>query len=166
LALTTKGMVLVVFVVAIVEALILNPIRFHQTAQADGHTMPVPVLWEPVKNPGSGVAVAYQHEWSRLLGPASVAITAPESDSVAPWTADQARKQLRFLGVLQSRNKDYSDPQYFDVSGNKFQSVCQETTVKGNQAMLCFVVGTRLEFSYLGGKRYEPAARKMVAELN
>jgi hypothetical protein len=166
LALSTKGIVPIVVAVTIVEALILNPIRFHQTAQADGHTMSVPVFWEPVKNPGSAVAVAYQHEWSRLVGQASVAITDRGADSAAPWTADEARKQLAFLGVLQSRNKDYTDPRFFDLSGNKFSSVCQETTVKGNEAMLCFVVGTPLQFSYLGSKTYEPAARKMLASLN
>src|ERR1039458_8036195 len=86
LALSTKGIVPIVVAVTIVEALILNPIRFHQTAQADGHTMSVPVFWEPVKNPGSAVAVAYQHEWSRLVGQASVAITDRGADSAAPWT--------------------------------------------------------------------------------
>ncbi len=61
--------------------------------------------------------------------------------------------------MLQSRNQDYTDPQTFDVSGRKFTSACQEATVKGNQAMICLVVGTRLEFSYLGSKKYEPVAR-------
>ena len=37
LALTTKGIVLTVVAVAIVEALILNPIRFHQAARGDGY---------------------------------------------------------------------------------------------------------------------------------
>jgi hypothetical protein len=166
LALSTRGIVLIVVAVAIVEALILNPIRFHQTAQADGHSMPVPAFWKPVKNPDNGVAVAYQHEWSRLVGQASVAMAERGADSTSPWTTDAARKQLAYLGLLQSRNKDYSDPRYFDLSGNKFLSVCQETTVKGNEAMLCFVVGTRLQFSYLGSQRYEPVARKMLTSLH
>lgn len=165
--LSTKGIVLIVVAVTVVEALILNPIKFRQVAKADGYTMRVPVLWKPVKNPGDGVTVAYQHEWSRLAGAGSVAIVDPPPDSrEGPWTTDDARKELAFLGNLQSRNKDYSDPQTFDVSGGRYFSTCQEATVKGNEAMICFVVGTRLEFSYLGSKRYEPAARTMLASLN
>src|SRR5580692_6100117 len=167
LELSTKRIVLIVVVVTAVEALILNPVKFRQVAKANGYTMQVPVFWKPVKNPGDGVTVAYQHEWSRLVGPGSVAIVdRPPDSKEGPWTTDDARKELVFLGNLQSRNKDYTDPETFDVSGGKYSSSCQEATVKGNQAMICFVVGTRLEFSYLGSKRYEPAARTMLASLN
>lgn len=167
LELSTRGIVLIVVAIAVVEALILNPIKFRQVAQAGGHTMQVPVLWKRVKNPGEGVTVAYQHEWSRLAGPGSVAIVdRPPDSKEGPWTMDDARAELVFLGNLQSRNQDYADPQTFDVSGRKFTSACQEATVKENQAMICLVVGTRLEFSYLGSRKYEPVARTMLASLN
>jgi hypothetical protein len=36
----------------------------------------------------------------------------------------------------------------------------------GDQALTCYIVGTRLQFSYLGSGRYEPSALKMLASLH
>ena len=166
-ALTAKGMVLIVVAVAIVEALILNPIRIHQTARVDGYSMQVPLLWKPVKHLREDVKAAYQREWV-VSESDSVALadrTGPDFRN-APWTEESARREQATLVEFQRRNPDFTDPQSFDLHDGKFTSVCEEAKVKGYQALVCYIVGTPLQFSYLGSATYEPAARKMLASLN
>jgi hypothetical protein len=167
LELSTKGIVLIVVAVAIVEGLILNPIRFHQTARVDGYSMQVPVLWKPVKHPREGIIAGFQREWV-VFESDGVALgdrSGPDSRN-APWTMESAQREQATVLEFQGRNPDFSDPQLFDLHDGKFTSICEEAKVKGYQALVCYVVGTPLQFSYLGSKTYEAAARKMLASLN
>jgi hypothetical protein len=156
--------VLIVLLVAIGEGFFVNPIRFHQTAVIDGFTIHLPVLWAPVKNPGQGVALAFRREWARS-GSVAVLDRRGVDPKNTPWTMDAAGKERAIVNTLQGRNPDFKDARDFNLMDGRFTSVCQEATVKGENALVCFVVGTPLEFSYLGSPSYEPVAREMIATL-
>jgi hypothetical protein len=157
-------LVLLVLLVAVGEVLWVNPIRFHRRVTIDGYTVHVPVLWTPVKDPGQGVTFALRREWTRSA--AVAVIDRRQADAASgPWTMEQARKEQALVSAMQSRNPDFHDARTFDVAG-KFTAVCQEATAKGNEALVCFLVGTPLEFSYLGSARYEPDARRMIGSVD
>jgi hypothetical protein len=156
--------ILIVLLVAIGEGLFVNPIRLHQTAAIDGFTIHIPVLWTPVKNPGQGVALAFRREWARS-GSVAILDRRGVDPKNTPWTMDTAAKERAIVSTLQGRNPDFKDARNFNLTDGRFTSECQEATVKGDSALVCFVVGTPLEFSYLGSPSYEPVARDMIASL-
>jgi hypothetical protein len=148
--------------------LALNPIRFHQTASADGLTMQVPVLWTPMKTTGKEMPVALRREWSPFL-PAGIVNLMDRTQQDAkkgPWSLDEAHQQQTLLVFLQGKDHRFSEIHSFDTKAGIRTAVCEGATLNGaDHALICYIVGTPLQFSFEGSPRSEPAALKMLASL-
>jgi hypothetical protein len=141
-----------------------NPIRFHQTVRVDGLTMQLPVFWTPVKDPGEGMLIALRREWG--AGTVDVMDRTVFGKKKQPWTMNEARHEQAGLVALQAKDGRFSNPRFLDLNAGRFPAACEEATVNGDEALTCYIVGTPLQFSYLGSRKYEPAARRMLASLN
>lgn len=142
-----------------------NPIRFHQTASVDGYTLAVPVLWTPVKDPPRGVKLALRREWA-LSGTIDVMDRTRTSPKSGTWTTEAARAEQAGLEAAQTKDGRFNNPKLLDLNAGKFQAVCEEATVGGNLALTCYLVGTPLQFSYLGDISHEAEAKKMLNSLH
>jgi hypothetical protein len=162
-----KAIYLIVVLIVVGEALVHNPIRFHQTVTVDGLTMDVPVLWTPVKNPtgGAGVVAALRREWARS-GTVDVADRAAVNPTGGPWTEQTAERQREFINAIQQKDPRFSNTRFMDLPAGRFHAVCGEADFSGNQALTCYVVGTQLQFSYLGSSSGEADAKKILASLH
>jgi len=159
-----RVMLLVVVLAAVGYLLFKNPIRFHQTVQVNGLTMEVPALWTPVKDPGEGMVIALRREWG--AGTADVMDRTLFGKKQQPWTTNEARHEQAGLVALQAKDGRFTNPRFLDLNAGRFTAACEEATVEGNEALTCYIVGTTLQFSYLGSRRSEPAARRMLASLH
>ena len=160
-----RVMLVVVVLAAVGYLLFKNPIRFHQTVQVNGLTMQIPVLWTPVKYPGEGMLVAVRREWAQS-GTVDLMDRTVFGKKEGPWLMNEARHEQAGLVALQAKDGRFTNPRFLDLNAGKFTAACEEATVEGNEALTCYIVGTTLQFSYLGSRRYEPAARRMLASLN
>jgi hypothetical protein len=162
--------VLAVGVVAVLAGyeLSLNPIHFHQTVQADGHTIAVPVFWTPVKSPGDNILVGLRHEWEPFVRAGTVTLMdrSKLDRTDGPWTMTGARRQQVDLVAFQAKDGRFSNPQLMDLNAGKYTGVCEEATTGKNQALICYIVGTPLQFTYLGSRSGEADARRMLASLD
>ena len=146
------------------EALVRNPVHFHQTVQAAGYTMRVPMWWTPVKNPGSGMLVALRREWARS-GTVDVMDRTAFGPKDSAWTMGAARHEQVSIVALQAKDGRFTNQAVLDLNAGKFTAVCEEASIGGNQALACYIVGTPLQFAYLGSASYEADAREMLASL-
>jgi len=149
--------------------LVLNPIHFHQTASADGLTMQVPVLWTPMETIGKEMPVALRREWSPFLpaGMVNLLDRTQKDATKGTWSLEEAHKQQAFLAFLQSKDHRFSEIHSFDTRAGSRAAVCEGSTLNGtDHALICYIVGTPLQFSFEGSPRSEPAARKMLVSLN
>lgn len=153
----------IVLLIAVGYVLHSNPIRFHQTVRVDGLTMRVPVLWTQVKDPGEGMLVALRREWGS--GTVDVMDRTVFGRKQQPWTMGEARHEQAGLVALQAKDGRFSNPRFLDLDAGRFTAACEEASVEDNEALTCYVVGTQLQFSYLGSRKHEPAARRMLASL-
>jgi hypothetical protein len=162
-----KAIYILVILIVVGEALIHNPIRFHQTVTMDGVTMDVPVLWTPVKDPsgGAGVVAALRREWARS-GTVDVTDRAIVNPTGGPWTEQTAERQREFINAIQQKDQRFSNTRFMELPAGRFHAICGEANFSGNQALTCYVVGTRLQFSYLGSSTREADAEKMLASLH
>ncbi len=163
-----KLLVVVVVLLGVVYALVQNPVRFHQTVRLWDVTMQVPVLWTPVKNPDGRMLVALRREWAGS-GTVDVMDRTNFGDRFGgkkgPWTLESAHQAQVTLVPLQAKDGRFSDPKVFDLPAGRFTAVCEEATFGGGRALTCYIVGTPLQFSYLGSSAHEVEARKMLASL-
>jgi hypothetical protein len=166
-ALLEKVIYLLVVLIVVGETLVHNPIHFHQTVTVDGLTMDVPVLWTPVKNPGggAGVVAALRREWARS-GTVDVTDRAVVNPTGGPWTEQTAERQREFINAIQQKDPRFSNTRFMDLPAGQFGAICGEADFSGNQALTCYVVGTRLQFSYLGSSSREADAKEMLASLH
>lgn len=162
--------VLVVVVVLVVAGYELahNPIRLHQVVEADGLTMQVPAWWTPVtdsdKQAEKGILVALRREWA-FSGTVTVMDRKTVDPENKPWSMNGARRQQVDIVAVQKHDGHFSDPQFLDLKAGEHRAACEEARTAGKQALICYVVGTPLEFTYLGSARYEGAARGILASL-
>lgn len=149
--------------------LALNPIHFHQTASADGLTMQVPVLWTPMKTTGKEMPVALRREWSPFL-PAGIVNLMDRTQNDAkkgPWSLDEAHQQQALLVFLQGKDHRFSDIHSFDTKAGSRTAACEGSTLNSDYyTLICYIVGTPLQFSFQGSRYSEPAAQRMLASLN
>ena len=160
-----RAVYLLVVLIVVGEVLFHNPLRFNQTVQAAGLTMRVPILWTPVKNQGGGMLVALRREWVRS-GTVDIMDRTANGAKNGPWTMEAARREQVSVVVLQAKDRRFSNPKVMDLAAGRFTAVCEEASFDADQALTCYIVGTPLQFSYLGNRSYEPDARKMLASLN
>lgn len=154
----------VVILLGVAYSLVQNPLRFHQTVRIGGYTMQMPMLWTPVKDPGAGMLLALRREWARS-GTVDFMDRRPIDPQNRPWTLDDARRERAVVLMLQGKDKRFSDPQMLELDGRRFRSVCAEASFSGSKALTCYLVGTPLQFSYLGASRYESEARRMLESV-
>jgi hypothetical protein len=163
-----KLLVIIVCLLGVAYALVQNPIRFHQTVRLSDTTMQVPLFWTPVKNPDGRMLVALRREWA-WLGTVDVMDRTKFGDRFGekkgPWTLESAHQAQVTLVPLQAKDGRFSDPKVFDLPAGRFTAVCEEATFGGGRALTCYIVGTPLQFSYLGSIAHEADARKMLASL-
>jgi hypothetical protein len=162
--LSEKLLVVVVCLLGVAYALVQNPVRFHQTVRLGDVTMQVPVLWTPVKNPGGGLLVALRREWA-WSGTVDVMDRTVFGEMKGPWTVESAHQAQITLVPMQAKDGRFKDPKVFDLPAGRFTAVCEEATFGSGRALTCFIVGTPLQFSYLGSSGHEADARKMLASL-
>ena len=166
--LSEKLLVVIVILLGVVWALVQNPVRFHQRVWLGAVTMQVPVLWTPVKNPDGRMLVALRREWS---GSGTVDVMDRTNfgdrfgEKKGPWTLESAHQAQVTLVPLQAKDGRFSDPKVFDLPAGRFTAVCEEATFGRGKALTCYIVGTPLQFSYLGSSGHEVEARKMLASL-
>jgi hypothetical protein len=145
-----------------------NPIRLHQTAHAGGLTMQVPSTWTPMETSGNNFPVSLHREWFPFLplGNVSVMDHSAFPRSSGPWTMETARKMQ--AGIVAARNQiaDYSNMSTFDLKAGDRTAVCIESTLSGSRILDCTIVGTPLQFSFIGSRFSEPSAERMLASLN
>jgi hypothetical protein len=155
----------VVVLIAAGYLLFHNPLHFRRAVQVGGLAMEVPMLWTPVKNPDQGMLIALRREWAQS-GTVDVMDRTVFGKRREPWTLLDARHEQAGLAALQAKDGRFSNPRFLDLNAGRFTAACEEAAIGGNEALTCYVVGTPLQFSYLGSRRYEPAARRMLGSLH
>jgi hypothetical protein len=146
-----------------------NPIRFHQTAHAGGLTMQVPSNWTPMKSSGNYVPVSLRREWAPFMpsGFVSVMDQSEFETKHGPWTMEAALKSQANLVALRGKVANYSNTTSFDLKAGDQTAVCVESTLDGrSHSLACPIVGTLLQFSFIGSRFAEPDAERMLASLN
>ena len=171
MAMTVRSRVVRSGVVLIILAgymLYSNPIRFHQTVHAGGLTMQVPSTWTPMKTPGTKIPVVLHREWFPFLSEGNVTVidypVIPRKSGL--WTMEVARKTQSDLVYLRSKVTAFSNTSTFDLKAGDRTAVCIESTLRASHTLNCFIVGTPLQFSFMGSRFAEPSAERMLASLN
>ena len=163
-----RRVLLVMLALCVVFLLLQNPIRFNQTAHAGGLSMKVPVLWTPMNVGGKGMPIALRREWAPFVPAGSVNVmdwTAMGSNE-GPWTATRARALQADAMSGMSKDSHFSDVKALDLKVGSRTAVCEESTLNRHyRSLICYIVGTPLQFSFGGSPSTEPAAEKMLASL-
>ena len=154
--------------VFLVVMLYSNPIRFHQTAHAGGLTMQVPSNWTPMKSSGNYVPVSLRREWAPFMpsGFVSVMDQSEFETKHGPWTMDTVRRMQTGIVAARSKVTAFSNTSTFDLKAGDRSAVCIESTLMASRTLNCFIVGTPLQFSFMGSRFAEPSAERMLASLN
>lgn len=160
-----KLLLLVVVLIPIGDALYNNPIHLHQSVKVTDLTMDVPMWWARTQPPRPEMLVAYRREWARS-GAIDIVDRARVNPSLGVWTLDAAQRARGFIVAVQQKDPRFSGQRFLEAKAGNFQALCTESTLAGDQALTCYILGTRLQFSYWGPKLYEPAAVKMLASLH
>ena len=152
-----------------------NPIRLHQKVEIAGVTVPVPFGWVMSTTRSQMYADAYVNIRRVPIPflPIRPWITVMISRGLRtgePYTMDSARRaQAKFFNFY-GNTAFYSNQRTFGLSAGKFPSLCAGATMHvqtGNSQMLsCFVVGTPLQFNFMGSQSVDYAAERMLASLN
>jgi hypothetical protein len=160
------GIGLIVFAVV---TLYSNPIRFHQTAHAGGLTMQVPSTWTPMKNIGNEFPVVLRREWTPFLPSGTITVLDRTESQTKnwSWTMEDTRKAMTHLYTSMSKDSHISNARGFDLKAGSRTAVCVEATINGSyHSLICTIVGTPLQFDFMGSRFAEPSAERMLASLN
>jgi hypothetical protein len=146
-----------------------NPTRFHQTAHAGGLTMQVPSTWTPMKISGNYFPVSLRREWAPFLPSGSVMLmdqSVFDSKGGRTWTMEAARKAQTDLVALRGKVTNFSNTSTFDLKAGDRTAVCIESTLSSSRILDCSIMGTPLQFEFMGSRFAEPSAERMLASLN
>jgi hypothetical protein len=160
-----KLLLLLVVLIPVGDALYNNPIHFHQSVKVTDYTMDVPVFWAEMAKPRPEMLAALRREWARS-GAIDIVDRAAVNPTRGPWTAEAAQRARGFIVAVEQKDPRFSGQRFFEMSAGRFPALCTESTINGAQAFTCYIIGTRLQFSYLGSSRYGPSALKMLASLH
>jgi hypothetical protein len=160
-----KLLIAIVVLIPIADALYNNPIHLHQTVKVTDYTLTVPVFWAKTAPPRNEMLVAFRREWARS-GAIDVVDRERVNPSLGTWTADAAERARAFIVAVEQKDNRFSGQRFFETKAGSFPAVCTESTLGTDNAFTCYVIGTRLQFSYLGSKRYEDSALKMLGSLH
>jgi hypothetical protein len=146
--------------------LIQNPIHPHQTVHAGGLTMQVPLLWQPVTPSQKTLPIALRRGTGTSGGTVTVMDAALADPTAAPWTVDRARAYQSRLYALENKDPDFNHLQTLSLPAGSHPAFCVEGIMNQTyQSLICYLVGTTLQFNYGGSLKHEPAARQMLASL-
>lgn len=161
----TKLLFLIVVLIPIADALYNNPIRFHQTKRVTDYTLDVPIFWTQISPPRAEILAAFRREWARS-GAIDVVDRARVNPTLGAWTREAAERSRGFIVAVEQKDPRFSGQRFFETQAGPFQAICSESTLRDDQAFTCYIIGTRLQFSYLGNKRYEGSALNMLGSLH
>jgi len=160
-----KLLIALVVLIPIADALYINPIHFHQTVKVTDYSLDVPMFWTQTTPPRKEMLVAFRREWARS-GTVDVVDRSRVNPVLGPWTREAAERARAFIVAVEQKDARFSGQRFFETNAGPFHALCTESTLSGDQAFTCYVLGTRMQFSYLGSKRYEPSALKMLSSLH
>ena len=152
---------LVVFAVCVIWMFVLNPIRFNQAVHAGGLTMRVPVLWKPMKSPGAGMPIVLVREWQPFVPSGAVTVMDLTGDN-----SKTGREAQADVAGMPQRDSGFSNARTLDLKAGDRTAACVESTLNGSyHSLICYIVGTPLQFTFGGSRFSERAAERMLASL-
>ena len=160
-----KLLIVLVVLIPIADALYLNPIHFDQTVKVTDYTLNMPSFWTQTTPPRKEMLVAFRREWARS-GSIDIVDRSRVNRALGVWTREAAERARGFIVAVEQKDARFSGQRFFETNAGPFQAICTESTLSGDQAFTCYVLGTRLQFSYLGSKRYEASALRMLSSLH
>jgi hypothetical protein len=160
-----KLLIAIVVLIPIADALYNNPVRIHQSVKVTDYTLDVPLFWTPTAPPRKEMLVAFRREWARS-GTIDVVDRARVNAGLGSWTREAAERSRAFIVAVEQKDPRFSGQRFFETRAGNFPAICTESTLGSDNAFTCYVIGTRLQFSYLGSKRYEGSALKMLRSLH
>lgn len=158
-------LVVVAFLIPVADALYQNPLHLHQSVPVTGYSMDVPVFWTRTTPPRREMLVAFRREWASS-GAIDVVDRSRVNASLGAWTRDAAERARAFIVAVEQKDSRFSGQRFFETRAGRFPAICTESKLGTDSAFTCYVIGTRLQFSYLGSKRYEDSALKMLGSLH
>ena len=159
-----KLLIVIVVLIPVADALYNNPVHLHQSVKVTDYTLDVPVFWTPTAPPRKEMLVAFRREWARS-GAIDVVDRARVNAALGTWNRVAAERARAFIVAVEQKDPRFAHQRFFEANAGRFPAVCTESTLGADNAFTCYVIGTRLQFSYLGSKRYEGSALKMLASL-
>ena len=160
-----KLLIVLAVLIPIADALYVNPIHFHQTVKVTDYSLDVPAFWTRTAAPRPEMLVALRREWARS-GSIDVVDRSRVNPALGTWTREAAERARGFIVAVEQKDSRFSGQHFFETPAGSFTAICTESTMGPDQAFTCYIIGTRLQFSYLGSKRYENSALKMLASLH
>ena len=159
-----KLLIVLVVLIPIADALYINPIHFHQTVKVADYSLNVPMFWTQITAPRKEMLVAFRREWAGS-GSVDIVDRSRVNPTLGPWTREAAERARGFIVAVEQKDARFSGQRFFETNAGPFHAICTESTMGADQAFTCYVLGTRLQYSYLGSKPYEEAALKMLNSL-
>lgn len=160
-----KLVLVLVVLIPIADALYINPIHFHQTVRVTDYTLDVPMFWAETAAPRKEILVAFRREWARS-GSVDVVDRSRVNPVLGPWNREAAERARAFIVAVEQKDSRFSGQRFFETNAGRFHSICTESRLGSNHAFTCYVLGTRLQYSYLGNVRYEDSALRMLGSLH
>jgi hypothetical protein len=160
-----KLLIVLVVLIPIADALYNNPFHFRQAVRVADHTVDVPMFWAQTAAPRPEMLVAFRREWAHS-GSIDVVDRARVNPALGTWTREAAERARGFIAAVEQKDSRFSGQHFFETNAGRFHAVCTESKVGTDRAFTCYIIGTRLQFSYLGSTRYENSALKVLASLH
>jgi hypothetical protein len=79
---------------------------------------------------------------------------------------EEARKMQAGAVALRIKDTNFSNTSAFDLKAGDRTAVCDESTLSGTRMLDCTIVGSPLQFYFMGSRYAEPDAERMLASLN
>jgi len=79
---------------------------------------------------------------------------------------EAARKAQTDLVALRGKVTNFSNTSTFDLKAGDRTAVCIESTLSSSRILDCSIMGTPLQFEFMGSRFAEPSAERMLASLN
>jgi hypothetical protein len=159
-----KVLIVIVVLIPLADAVYNNPVHLHQAVKVTDYTLDVPVFWAQIAPPRKEMLLAFRREWARS-GTIDVVDRARVNASLGTWTREAAERARAFVVAIEQKDSRFSGQRFFETKAGRFPAVCAESTLGTDNAFTCYIIGTRLQFSYLGSKRYEDSALRILASL-
>ena len=160
-----KLLIAIVVLIPLADALYNNPVHLRQAVKVTDYTLDVPTFWTETTPPRKEMLVAFRREWARS-GSIDVVDRARVNPALGTWTGEAAERARAFIVAVEQKDSRFAGQRFFETKAGRFPAICTESTLGADNAFTCYVIGTRLQFSYLGSRRYENSALQMLGSLH